>query len=157
MLQDNTERAALLPVATILDESSDGRRENDPAVGPAIRRTCSLGSWKKGFGALLSVQEKLAQGVTAAPALRFLQNTPYLKKGKWEQKFQGEKTCLFMKSHKVLPSATEPWSLFKLLVSVWLLLFVLPTQPVPGREETWLVDRQCVFPSKKGVNWSWLQ
>ena len=45
-----------------------------------------------------------------------------------------------MKSHKVLPSATEPQSLFKLLVSVWLLLFVLPTQPVPGREETWLVD-----------------
>lgn len=37
MLQDNTERAALLPAATILDESSDGRRENDPAVGPTIR------------------------------------------------------------------------------------------------------------------------
>lgn len=65
--------------------------------------------------------------------------------------------CLFMKSRKVLPPATEPRSLFKLLVSVWLLLFVLPTQPVPGREETWLVDRQRVFPSKQGVNWGWLQ
>lgn len=61
-----------------------------------------------------------------------------------------------MKSRKVLPSATEPWSWFKLLVSVWLLLFALPTQPVPGREETWPVDRR-VCPSKQGVNWGRLQ
>lgn len=60
----NTRRPILLPAATILDKTSDGRRENGPDVGSASRSTCSLGQLEEGAGVLLCVQEKLAQWCT---------------------------------------------------------------------------------------------
>lgn len=57
MLRSDTERAALLPSATILDEAQDGRRENVPVAGPTTRWTCSLGSWEVFWSTLVCARE----------------------------------------------------------------------------------------------------
>lgn len=47
-----------------------------------------LGSWKKGFGALLSVQEKLAQWDTCCAHTEVLKNALFLIKGKGSRNFR---------------------------------------------------------------------
>lgn len=140
------------------DFRSDSRRDNGQLLGQ-LWGNLLPGQLRERFWRAHLCKRSWHSGGTRCAHAEVPTKRPFSQKRREGSENLGRKKSTHILSWKSVKPfhPSEPWSLFKLLVSVWLLLFVLPTQPVPGREETWLADRQCVFPSKQGVNWGWLQ